>query len=239
MGIKKSIKFHNSKEILPQVIVFTNEMIMNKTEILIENLEMSLLALDREKSEKIIHEALLDKSPSEVAANVVAIALQNIGSAWEEGKIALSQIYMSGIICEELIDKVLPPTSSVRISQPKIAIAVFEDYHLLGKRIVAASLRSSGFEITDLGGGLSIDQIVEKVKKGNYKVLLLSVLMLHSALHVKVLKEKLKGLDVKIIVGGAPFRFDTNLWKEVGADGFGKDSSEAISIVTKIVEEMA
>jgi hypothetical protein len=27
------------------------------------------------------------------------------------------------------------------------------------------------------------------------------------------------------------------LWKEVGADGFGKDSSEAIEVVSKLMEE--
>ncbi|MDZ7777050.1 MAG: hypothetical protein U5L09_16260 [Bacteroidales bacterium] len=53
------------------------------------------------------------------------------------------------------------------------------------------------------------------VHKEKIKILLLSVLMLPSALHVKDLKQKLNGTGVKIVVGGAPFRFDENLWKEV------------------------
>jgi monomethylamine corrinoid protein len=59
--------------------------------------------------------------------------------------------------------------------------------------------------------------------------------MLPSALHIKELKARLSDTDVKIVVGGAPFRFDEELWKEVGADSFGRDSSEAIEIVTNLM----
>ncbi len=203
-----------------------------------DELERSLLLLDKEAAEKLLMEASGKGSAIEIASKIITATLKKIGDDWEDGSVALSQVYMSGIICEELIDKILPPQSPVRIHQPKMAIGVFEDYHLLGKRIVYSSLRASGFELTDLGGGLSIDKLVETIKKEQIRIMLLSVLMLPSALHIKELKEKLKDVDVKILVGGAPFRFDAELWKEVGADGFGKDSSEAIQMVTKLVEEM-
>jgi monomethylamine corrinoid protein len=140
---------------------------------------------------------------------------------------------MSGVICEQIIDTILPPSSPVRKDQPKMAIAVFEDYHLLGKRIIYSVLRASGFELIDLGGGLDAGRLTELVRKEKIKILLLSVLMLPSALRIKELKERLSGTGV-IVVGGAPFRLDEELWKEVGADFFGKDYSEAIDIVTKL-----
>ena len=62
--------------------------------------------------------------------------LEEIGTGWENGTYALSQVYMSGRICEELVDLILPPTDVMRRTQPKIAIATLEDYHMLGKRIV-------------------------------------------------------------------------------------------------------
>jgi len=202
-------------------------------------LERSLLLLDKEAAERLLMEASEKGSAIEIASKIITATLKKIGDDWEDGSVALSQVYMSGIICEELIDKILPPQSPTRFNQPKMAIGVFEDYHLLGKRIVYSSLRASGFELTDLGGGLTIEHLVETIKKEQIRIMLLSVLMLPSALHIKELKEKLKDMDVKILVGGAPFRFDAELWKEVGADGFGKNSSEAIQLVTKLVEEMA
>ena len=119
-----------------------------------------------------------------------------------------------------------------------MAIAVFEDYHMLGKRIIFSSLRASGFELMDLGGGLSTNELVDIINKEKIKILLLSVLMLPSAIHIKQLKAKLKNTDVKIIVGGAPFSFDDELWKEVNADACGKDSAEAIQIVSKMMEKV-
>jgi len=211
---------------------------MEQLKMFSEKLERAFLSLDKSEAQKIISDSLHFGSPVDIASELIANTLRNIGNAWEEGKLALSQVYMSGIISEELIDKILPPFSPVRISQPKMAIATFEDYHLLGKRIIYSTLRASGYELTDLGGGTTIEQLAETVEKEKIRILLLSVLMLPSALHIKKLRMQLSNNPVKIVVGGAPFRFDQELWKEVGADGYGKDSSDAIEIVTKIVEEM-
>lgn len=201
----------------------------------INALERALMTMDRDQAESIVRRAMKNGSPIEIASELVSRSLQRIGDAWETGELALSQVYMSGIICEEVIDKILPPSNPMRKDQPKMAIAVFEDYHLLGKRIIYSTLRASGFELADLGGGLSTEQLTEIVKKENIKILLLSVLMLPSALRIKELKQSLSDTDVKIIVGGAPFRLDTQLWEEVGADGYGKDSSDAIEVVTKLM----
>lgn len=95
---------------------------MNKLNYFKEGLERSLLMLDKEEAERILLEAAQQDTPIEIASHLITSALQNIGDDWEEGKLALSQVYMSGIICEELIDKMLPPLSPERVSQPKMAI---------------------------------------------------------------------------------------------------------------------
>lgn len=208
---------------------------MENIERISKRLERALLSLDQDAAEQIVIESLETETPIAVVENIIGASLERIGIDWEAGRLALSQIYMSGLICEKIVDKILPPQKFMRKNQPVTAIAVFEDYHMLGKRIVYSSLRSAGFEVLDLGGGLSIDRIVQLVKEKNIKILLLSVLMLHSALHIKDLKIRLIDTDVKIIVGGAPFRFDPKLYSEVGADYFGKDSSDAIRIVSDLM----
>ena len=74
----------------------------------------------------------------------------------------------------------------------------------------------------DFGCGLDVDELAELVKKHDIQLLMISTLMLHAALKVKELKTKLmeNGYKTKIVVGGAPFRFDSELWQRVGADGF-------------------
>ncbi|MFO7842390.1 MAG: B12-binding domain-containing protein, partial [Bacteroidales bacterium] len=117
-------------------------------------LEHALLSLDQEAALHIIREAQDDSSPDKIAGDLISTTLVRIGDSWESGNLSLSQVYMSGIICEKVIDKILPPQSPIRKSQPKMAIAVLEDFHLLGKRIIFSTLRASGYELVDLGGGL-------------------------------------------------------------------------------------
>ena len=202
-------------------------------------LERALIELDQEGAENIILKSIEKHSPIETAGNLISDTLTKIGDSWEEGTLSLSQVYMSSIICEKIIDKVLPPQNPNRKQQPKTAIGVFEDFHLLGKRIVYSTLRASGIELIDLGGGLSSENVLHLVKKEEVKILMLSVLMLPSALRIKELMPMLNEQNVKVIVGGAPFRFDDNLWKEIGAHYYGKDSAEALTIVNHLMDEMA
>ncbi|MBI4296224.1 MAG: cobalamin B12-binding domain-containing protein [Chloroflexi bacterium] len=205
------------------------------SDVLRVDLERALLTLDRVAAQKILADACQAWSPSYAAEALVGAALSEIGEKWEKGEVALSQIYMSGRICEELVNQYLPPKDDADQEPPNIAIAVLDDYHLLGKRIVYSALRASGLSLLDYGR-TTVDDVVDRVVRDGIDLLLISTLMLPSALRVKHVRAKLGELrpKTKIVVGGAPFRFDDQLWKEVGADAFGRDSSDAIKIVTAL-----
>ncbi|MBF0288218.1 MAG: cobalamin-dependent protein [SAR324 cluster bacterium] len=206
---------------------------MQELNTLIASLEQALLSLDRLKAQEVLQSALT----GQVEPLIVA-TLEKIGEGWETGDVALSQIYMSGRICEDLLNTILEPNNEAIAEQPKMAIAELHDYHLLGKRIVYSIMRASGFDLLDYGQK-EVDELVELVQKNEIKILLISTLMLPSALKVKEVRAKLelRGLDVKIVVGGAPFRFDEQLYKDVDADAMGKSASDAIKIVKTMIEE--
>ena len=194
--------------------------------------EDALLSLDRLKSREILTDAVKINSQLQTIEKVVVPALERIGKDWEEGKTALSQIYMTGRICESLIDEILPTESSKRRNTPKMAIAVLDDYHMLGKRIVYSILRASGFGVLDLGRVTAQEAIIRTIDD-NIQILLISTLMLPSALSIKDVKQGLKrsGKNIKIIAGGAPFRYDDQLGPEVGADAYARQASDAIDII--------
>jgi methanogenic corrinoid protein MtbC1 len=199
----------------------------------------SLENLDRVSADKFFNLALTTLTPIHAIEQVVIPALEQIGEAWEEGSVALSQVYMSGRFCEELVEKVLPPSDPDRKHQPRSAIVVLSDYHMLGKRIVYSLMRASGFELFDYGR-MDIDELVERAIADKIRVLLISVLILPSALKVREVCTKLKaaGAPIKIAVGGAPFLFDDQLWQEVGADAMGHSAADAITIVEGWMGEM-
>jgi methanogenic corrinoid protein MtbC1 len=195
--------------------------------------EKALLSLDRLEARKVLSQSQDRLNPSQFIEGVIGPVMEKIGQDWEQGSVALSQIYMSSRICEELVDEILPPKPPDLKNPPRMAIGVLEDYHLLGKRIVYSILRAAGFELLDYGR-VTVDELIDRVREDKIEILLLSVLMLPSALQVRLVSDRLKSLnpDIKIVVGGAPFRFDLDLWQEVGADAMGSSASEALEIVS-------
>ena len=199
-----------------------------------------LLSMDRIGANKILCQLQEEHSPLQIVESLIVPALENIGRAWEKGDVALAQIYMASRICEELVDLFLPPTSPERSSQPQMAIALLDDYHALGKMIVYTSLRASGYELQDYGR-VTTNELVQRVCDDSIQVVLISTLMLRSALQVKDVKNGLIVADshAKVIVGGAPFRFDPELWQEVGADGMGATAGDALIAVSNTMKEIA
>lgn len=202
--------------------------------------EQALLSLDRLSAKKLIRQAGTELTAMEIVDRMVVTALSRIGESWERGDAALSQIYMAGRICEELVDQLLPPGTTQRKDQPPMAIAVLDDFHLLGKRIVYSVLRSAGFELKDYGR-VNVDELVDKVQADRIRILLISTLMLHSALHVQEVVARLQstGLDVKVVVGGAPFLFDDQLWLKVGANAMGHSAAEVTGIIATLMGGLA
>lgn len=203
-----------------------------------EQFEHALLSLDRLAARNLLEQSreAHQWSTEQFIDQMIVSSLERIGKGWERGEVALSQVYMSGRICEELIDSILPPGDPKRKHQPKMAITVLEDYHMLGKRIVYSMLRANGFELADYGR-TATEELISRVRNDRIEILLISVLMLPSALKVKDVRLGLNGADVKIIVGGAPFLFDDALWKEIQADAMGKNPSEALTLIHRMTEE--
>lgn len=170
--------------------------------------------------------------------DVVIPALEHIGLAWEEGRISLSQVYMAGRICEKVVGEVLFVDPPSLYDRPRLAIGVIGDYHALGKRMVLSTLRSSGYNLLDYGHGLKAEDLVEKTLQDKVDILLLSCLMLTSAVHVEDVVEGLEkaGSRTVVVVGGAPFRLSPLLWKDVGAHCMGRNSGEAVRIVQTLME---
>jgi methanogenic corrinoid protein MtbC1 len=201
-------------------------------EALIRDFREALEALDRLRADTLFEQARAGRAPLEVVERLVVPALAQIGQAWQDGSVALSQVYMSGRFCEELVERVLPPSDPDRKHQPRSAIVVLNDYHMLGKRIVYSVLRAAGFELFDYGH-MGPEELVERAIADRVRVLLISVLMLPSALKIRQVRDGLlaRGADVKIAVGGAPFLFDAELWREVGADAMGGSAADAVAII--------
>jgi methylmalonyl-CoA mutase cobalamin-binding domain/chain len=170
--------------------------------------------------------------------DVVVPALEQIGQAWEEGRVALSQVYMAGRICERALSEVLPADRPLRGGRPRLAIGVLQDHHALGKRMVKSALHSAGYHVLDFGHGRTAAELVELALRDEIDVLLISCLMLASAVQAAKVVDGLRraGSSALVVLGGAPFRLSPQLWREVGASAMGRNSADAVGIVQTLAE---
>ncbi len=199
---------------------------------IVEKFKEALLSTDEEKAGEIMVEAGGTLQSGAFLEEILVPALDDIGAGWEQGEYALSQVYMSGRICETIVDKLIPGESGERKEEPKMALVLLNDYHALGKRIVYSTLRAGGYNVADYGR-MQADELLEKLEEEDLELILISVLMYSSALQVKQVVEALSKSNpkIRVAVGGAPFRLDRQLWQEVGAHAVGYTATDVLEIV--------
>ena len=201
--------------------------------------EAALLSMDRVLCRSLLQEAMGEERQLAGIEHLLGPALAHIGDRWEAGELALTQVYMGGRICEDLLTELSPASSTPVAGAPRIGVGVLLDQHQLGKRIVASTLRSCGFHVLDYGQGLEPQDLAQRACEDRVAILMVSVLMVNSALRLREVREALgEGPDrPRLVVGGAPFRFNPHLWQEVGADAVGQTGVDAVAIAQRLLEE--
>ncbi len=103
-------------------------------------------------------------------------------------------------------------------------------------------LQASCFETHHLGLSVSAEEFVEAAARLKASVICISTLLLHTAENVyevrELLHERQLEDQVKLVVGGAPFNFDDQLYREVGADATARNAADAVPTVRSLVEAL-
>ncbi len=201
---------------------------------IVEMKEDEALALAREELEG-------GKDPLELV-DLFRKAVEEVGDRYEKGEYFLPELMMTGQIMEQLAeltkDKLKGEYGDSGKTRGKVLIGtVKDDIHDIGKNIVRFMLDANGFEVKDLGVDISPDKFVEAAKEFEPQVVGLSALL---TLAFDPMKETVEAFEkaglrdkIKIMVGGAPV--DDQVREYTGADAWGKDAVEAVSLAKKWV----
>src|SRR5438094_2216913 len=104
------------------------------------------------------------------------------------------------------------------------------DLHDIGKNLVAMMLEGAGFKVINLGCDVAPEKFVAGVEEHNANIVGISALMTTTMPGMKRTIDALvkAGLRerVKVMVGGAPV--SQAFCDEIGADGYAKDSTQAV-----------
>lgn len=198
---------------------------------------------EEEEVVALVKECLSEgRDVQEIINKGLIAAMDIIGKKFRKGEMFFPEVMLSAT-CMHAGMKILRPyfnASNKKQSAKFIIGTVAEDVHDIGKNLVAMNLGAAGFEVIDLGTDVSPEKFVQAVKKHNPKILGMSALLTTTMPHMKEtimaidsagLRKKNKKL--KIMVGGAPV--DQEFADEIGADFYGNDAMEAVTIAKSIV----
>jgi len=201
---------------------------------------------DRQAAMRVVQAALdAGASPQQIVFDLVVPAMDQMVKAISEDFDAnLAQHFMTAQIGSEVTEAMLARFETAQVPAGRIVIGTARgDMHSLGKRIVIGCLKVQMVEAIDLGVNVAPERFVDAAVEHGAGLIGISAMMTHTArgadgcLRVRRLLSE-RGLEsrVKIIVGGAPYRFDPGLYERVGADLWAEDGITGAKLIADTVK---
>ena len=160
-----------------------------------------------------------------------------VAERWKKNEIYIPEVLIAARAMKNAME-ILEPELIKEGVQPIgrcVLGTVQGDLHDIGKNLVVMMLKGAGFEVIDAGVDVSPEKFVEHAKSNNVQVVgmsaLLTTTMPSMEKTIKALKDE--GVDVKVIIGGAPVT--QGYADKIGADGYSPDAASAVDMAKKLV----
>jgi methanogenic corrinoid protein MtbC1 len=208
----------------------------------------AIMDTDRDQALLVVSDALdLGITPEEVVFKIVVPAIELMMKSISENQgVSLAQHFMAAQIASEVVDEMVPRFQKAPEIVGRVVIGTAPgDFHGLGKRIVSGCLKAMMVEVSDLGLNVTAERFVDEALAQDAQVIAISSMMVHTAQGEngcsrvrQILKER--GLEdrFRIAVGGAPYRFDPELYRIVGADAWAENGITASRVITNLIREV-
>ncbi len=198
--------------------------------------------LDGEKDsiQDLIHKALEEKiPPMEMFTEIMTPAIKQLGDLFAEKKKFIPHLVASADTMKRgmnILNPILKKESPDQKPKATIIFATVKgDVHDIGKNVCCIMLENFGFKVIDLGRSVPSDDILKAAEEHNADIVALSALMTTTMIQMpKVIDEiKKRNLSYKVMVGGAVVT--KSFAKEIGADAYGKDVGDVVSVAESLV----
>lgn len=204
----------------------------------LEALSQSVISGDIDQV-KIHTQAALDAGlDANVAINEGLIAgMTIVGERFKAGEMYVPEIMMAAKALGVGVEMIKSAQSDEELENGgKILIGTVKgDLHDIGKNLVVMMLKSSGFEIVDLGIDVAPEKYVDAIKKENPDIVAMSALLTTTMLNItdtiNLINEE--GLNVKTIIGGAPITKE--FADRIGVDGFAPNAVAAVDECRRLI----
>jgi methanol corrinoid protein len=204
-------------------------------DVLLQKVAECVAAGDDEEIIGIVKKALETKNPLEVINEGLISGMNEVGRLWDEGVYFLPQVVLSsdamlaGIaLCEDKMGEPMKKKGKV------VTHTAEGDIHDMGQVIVNALLSTAGFEVSNLGADVPVDQVIQACKIHRPIMVTGTALMTTTMTAFPKIAAKLRALKLNIpfVCGGGAVSeefvtsFDLGIWgKEASwAPGMAEDA---------------
>jgi methylmalonyl-CoA mutase cobalamin-binding domain/chain len=213
------------------------------SEDLVRELLGRILAADRRSANDLIEEWADVNGYEQVIAELLEPALDLFGEKWVRGEdVSLAQGYIAAKVAEDVLTKAaeaqsLKPSPSESMG-PVVLGNIEDDYHALGRKMVATFLRTAGWKVVDLGTDVLPEDFINKALEVEAKVIGVSAMMDMTAVNIRKVRDEIDRRNltgrIQLAVGGAVFKLRPELVAEVGGDGTATNAMATPDLMTRL-----
>ncbi len=183
--------------------------------------------LDGDRTEAVnVCDRFLARTGRRVAvfADLLHPAQYELGDIWYRGMIGEEQELQAAALVGWLVDR-LPatPTASVPAGWRCMLCLAPGDRHELGARMFALALEDDGWKV-ELADLEDLEDLAAAAERARPRLAAISAGHLPSAVPLARSVAAVRELGLPVLVGGAVFNRSADLWRRVGADGWGADA---------------
>jgi len=188
----------------------------------------------------ILNEVTAGVPIRDIYLNVFQPVQYEIGRLWQTNRISVAQEhYCTGatqLVMSQLYQYLFTGEKKHR---KMVTTCVSGELHEMGARMVTDFFEMEGWDTYYLGANMPIDGVIKFLLQIRPQLIAISATM---TFHVSAVKEMITRIrsapgmpsDLKIMVGGYPFKIVEQLWEVIGADGCAVNALAAIELADKL-----
>ncbi len=194
------------------------------------------------KIEPAVQAALDAGASAQEVLDIMGVAMDEVGLKFQTNEIFISEMLAAAKTMQRgvgVLKPLLGGGGTAKLGK-FIMGTVAGDLHDIGKNLVEMMIEASGFEVIDLGVDVPAENFVQALRDNpDCKIIGVSALLTTTLDAMKETVEAIKasGIDVTIMVGGAPVT--PAFAEEIGADVYTPDAGSAAEKAKEIAAALA
>jgi len=207
-----------------------------------QRLSAAIIAGEKDKLSAAIEDALKGgMTPTDIIEKGMSPGMKDVGEKFARYEIYLPEMMLAAEAWESAMKILEPKLFEAGIERKRAGRVVLGtvkgDVHSIGKNIVGAILKMSGFEVFDLGIDVAASAFVTKAEETGADIIAASALMSTTMPQQKNIIEHLEARGARgkhrVLIGGGS---TSQEWADsIGADGYGRTAGDAVTLALKAV----